>query len=135
LGRGHSFPAALEGALKLKEISYLPAEEYPAGEMEHGPIALVDEQCPVVATLGEGLLREKTLSNIEETVARGARVIAVDYAGDVAAERMAKVTLPVPAVPEDLSPSSMPCRCSYSPTTSPRPGARTWTSRATSPRA
>ncbi len=104
LGRGHSFPAALEGALKLKEISYLPAEGYPAGEMKHGPIALVDEQCPVVAILGEGLLREKTLSNIEETVARGARVIAVVYAGDVAAERMAKVTLPVPAVPEVLSP-------------------------------
>jgi glucosamine--fructose-6-phosphate aminotransferase (isomerizing) len=104
LGRGHLFPAALEGALKLKEISYLPAEGYPAGEMKHGPIALVDEQCPVVAVLGEGLLREKTLSNVEETVARGARVIAVAHEGDVAAERVAQVALPVPKAPEILSP-------------------------------
>src|SRR5215210_1027223 len=104
LGRGLLFPAALEGALKLKEISYLPAEGYPAGEMKHGPIALVDEQCPVVAILGEGLLREKTLSNVEETVARGARVIAVAHKDDEAAQRVAKVTLPVPAVPETLSP-------------------------------
>ncbi len=104
LGRGHLFPAALEGALKLKEISYLPAEGYPAGEMKHGPIALVDEQCPVVAVLGEGLLREKTLSNVEETVARGARVIAVAREGDAAAGRVARVTLPVPVGPEILSP-------------------------------
>ncbi|MDP8949512.1 MAG: glutamine--fructose-6-phosphate transaminase (isomerizing) [Actinomycetota bacterium] len=104
LGRGVSFPTALEGALKLKEISYLPAEGYPAGEMKHGPIALVDEQCPVVAIFGEGLLREKTLSNVEETVARGARVIAVAHKDDEAAQRVAKVTLPVPAVPETLSP-------------------------------
>ena len=59
LGRGALYPAALEGALKLKEISYLPAEGYPSGEMKHGPIALVDERCPVVAMFGEGLLREK----------------------------------------------------------------------------
>jgi glutamine---fructose-6-phosphate transaminase (isomerizing) len=104
LGRGHLFPAALEGALKLKEISYLPAEGYPAGEMKHGPIALVDEQCPVVAVLGEGLLREKTLSNVEETVARGARVIAIAHEGDEAAGRVAQVTLPVPEVPEILTP-------------------------------
>src|SRR4051795_11683250 len=81
LGRGINYPIALEGALKLKEISYLPAEGYPAGEMKHGPIALVDEQCPVVAVLGEGILREKTLSNVEETVARGARVIAIAHEG------------------------------------------------------
>lgn len=104
LGRGHLFPAALEGALKLKEISYLPAEGYPAGEMKHGPIALVDEQCPVVAVLGEGTLREKTLSNVEETVARGARVIAIAHEGDEAAERVARVTLPVPEMPEILTP-------------------------------
>jgi glutamine---fructose-6-phosphate transaminase (isomerizing) len=104
LGRGRLFPVALEGALKLKEISYLPAEGYPAGEMKHGPIALVDEQCPVVALLGEGLLREKTFSNVEETVARGARVIAVAREGDAAAERVARVMLPVPATPEPLSP-------------------------------
>jgi glutamine---fructose-6-phosphate transaminase (isomerizing) len=104
LGRGQSLPAALEGALKLKEISYLPAEGYAAGEMKHGPIALVDEQCPVIAILGVGLLREKTLSNVEETVARGARVIAIAHEGDEAAGRVAQVTLPVPAVPEILSP-------------------------------
>ena len=104
LGRGHLFPAALEGALKLKEISYLPAEGYPAGEMKHGPIALVDEQCPVVAVLGEGTLREKTLSNVEETVARGARVIAIAREGDEAAGRVAQVALPVPEVPEILTP-------------------------------
>jgi glucosamine--fructose-6-phosphate aminotransferase (isomerizing) len=82
--------------LKLKEISYLPSEGYPAGEMKHGPIALVDERCPVVAVLGEGLLREKTLSNVEETVARGARVIAVAHEGDAAAGKIARVVLPVP---------------------------------------
>ncbi len=90
--------------MKLKEISYLPAEGYPAGEMKHGPIALVDEQCPVVAVLGEGTLREKTLSNVEETVARGARVIAIACEDDVAATRVAQVTLPVPEMSEILSP-------------------------------
>jgi len=105
LGRGHLFPAALERALKFKEISYPPAEGYPAGEMKHDPIALVDEQCPVVAVLGEGVLREKTLSNVEETVARGARVIAIAREGDEAAGRVGQATLPVPAeMPEILSP-------------------------------
>jgi glucosamine--fructose-6-phosphate aminotransferase (isomerizing) len=97
LGRGVSFPVALEGALKLKEISYLPSEGYPAGEMKHGPIALVDEHCPVVAILGEGVHREKTLSNVEETMARGARVITVAAEGDPEAERVAESTLPLPA--------------------------------------
>jgi glucosamine--fructose-6-phosphate aminotransferase (isomerizing) len=104
LGRGISYPVALEGALKLKEISYLPSEGYPAGEMKHGPIALVDEHCPVVAILGEGVVREKTVSNVEETVARGANVIAVAREGDKAAERMARVVLPVPEAPEILAP-------------------------------
>jgi glutamine---fructose-6-phosphate transaminase (isomerizing) len=104
LGRGISYPVALEGALKLKEISYLPSEGYPAGEMKHGPIALVDEHCPVVAILGEGVVREKTLSNVEETVARGANVIAVARKGDKAAERMARVVLPVPEAPEIVAP-------------------------------
>jgi glucosamine--fructose-6-phosphate aminotransferase (isomerizing) len=110
LGRGPSYPVALEGALKLKEISYLPAEGYPAGEMKHGPIALVDEYCPVVAVLGEGLIREKTLSNVEETVARGATVVAVAREGDQAARRMSRVVLPVPEAPGILDPfvSSVP---------------------------
>ena len=101
---------ALEGSLKLKEISYVPAEGYPAGEMKHGPIALVDEYCPVVAVLGEGTVREKTLSNVEETVARGANVIAVAHEGDTEARRVARVVLPVPETPEILAPfvSSVP---------------------------
>jgi glucosamine--fructose-6-phosphate aminotransferase (isomerizing) len=110
LGRGPSYPVALEGALKLKEISYLPAEGYPAGEMKHGPIALVDEYCPVVAVLGQGLIREKTLSNVEETVARGANVVAVAREGDQAARRMSRVVLPVPEASGILDPfvSSVP---------------------------
>jgi glucosamine--fructose-6-phosphate aminotransferase (isomerizing) len=104
LGRGSSYPVALEGALKLKEISYLPAEGYPAGEMKHGPIALVDERCPVVAVLGQGLIREKTLSNVEETVARGANVITIAREGDKAARRISRMVLPVPEAPEMLDP-------------------------------
>jgi glutamine---fructose-6-phosphate transaminase (isomerizing) len=104
LGRGPSYPVVLEGALKLKEISYLPAEGYPAGEMKHGPIALVDEHCPVVAVLGQGLMREKTLSNVEETVARGANVIVVAREDDRAASRVARVLLPVPEAPGILAP-------------------------------
>jgi glutamine---fructose-6-phosphate transaminase (isomerizing) len=102
LGRGPSYPVALEGALKLKEISYLPAEGYPAGEMKHGPIALVDENCPVVAVLGEGLVREKTLSNVEETLARGAHVLAIAREDDKAARRISRVVLPIPDAPEML---------------------------------
>jgi glutamine---fructose-6-phosphate transaminase (isomerizing) len=105
LGRRLSYPVALEGALKLKEISYIPAEGHAAGEMKHGPIALVDEHCPVVAVLGEdGLIREKTLSNVEETVARGANVIAVAREDDKAARRMSRVVLTIPEAPEVISP-------------------------------
>jgi glutamine---fructose-6-phosphate transaminase (isomerizing) len=102
LGRGSAYPLALEGALKLKEISYVPAEGYPAGEMKHGPIALVDEHCPVVAILGEGLVREKTLSNVEETIARGANVVAIAREDDEAARRLARVVLPIAEAPEIL---------------------------------
>ena len=104
LGRGPAFPIALEGALKLKEISYIPSEGYAAGEMKHGPIALVDERCPVVAILGEGVLREKTLSNVEETAARGANVVAVARENDPAASRVGRVVLSVPDAPEILRP-------------------------------
>ena len=102
LGRGPSYPVALEGALKLKELSYLPAEGYPAGEMKHGPIALVDENCPVVAVLGEGFVREKTLSNVEETLARGADVLTIAREDDKAARRISRVVLPIPDTPEML---------------------------------
>ncbi len=104
LGRGPAFPVALEGALKLKEISYIPSEGYAAGEMKHGPIALVDEQCPVVAILGEGILREKTLSNVEQTVARGANVVVIALEDDPAAECVGRVVLPVPEAPEIIRP-------------------------------
>ena len=104
LGRSAAHPVALEGALKLKEISYLPSEGYPSGEMKHGPIALVDEHCPVVAVLGDGLLREKTLSNVEETVARGANVVMVARDDDKAARRLARAVLPVPEAPDLLGP-------------------------------
>src|SRR6266702_3882941 len=77
LGRGKNFPIALEGALKLKEISYIHAEGYPAGEMKHGPIALIDRMVPVVAIVPQGRLYEKTLSNVEEVKARDGRVIAI----------------------------------------------------------
>jgi glucosamine--fructose-6-phosphate aminotransferase (isomerizing) len=82
LGRGLNYPIALEGALKLKEISYVHAEGYPAGEMKHGPIALVDERLPVVALCPRGRVYEKMLSNIQEAKARGGRVVAVVQAGD-----------------------------------------------------
>jgi glucosamine--fructose-6-phosphate aminotransferase (isomerizing) len=82
LGRGIHYPIALEGALKLKEISYVHAEGYPAGEMKHGPIALIDERLPVVALCPPGRVYEKMLSNVQEVKARGGRVIAVVSAGD-----------------------------------------------------
>jgi len=82
LGRGISYPIALEGALKLKEISYIHAEGYPAGEMKHGPIALIDERMPVVVLCGKGDTYGKTLSNLEEARTRGGRVIAVGTDGD-----------------------------------------------------
>ncbi len=82
LGRGINYPIALEGALKLKEISYIHAEGYPAGEMKHGPIALIDDQLPVVAIATHSKVLEKTLSNIEEARARGGRIVSVVTEGD-----------------------------------------------------
>jgi glucosamine--fructose-6-phosphate aminotransferase (isomerizing) len=77
MGRGINYPIALEGALKLKEISYIHAEGYPAGEMKHGPIALVDEKMPVVVLLPRDRHFQKTLSNLKEVESRGAKIIAV----------------------------------------------------------
>jgi glutamine---fructose-6-phosphate transaminase (isomerizing) len=82
LGRGINYPIALEGALKLKEISYIHAEGYPAGEMKHGPIALIDEQMPVVAIAPRDHVFEKMIGNMQEAKARGAHVIAVTSRGD-----------------------------------------------------
>jgi len=84
LGRGSVFPLALEGALKLKEISYIHAEGYAAGEMKHGPIALIDENVPVIVLAPNDNLFEKTLSNVEEVMARGGRVVMMSDAAGVA---------------------------------------------------
>ena len=84
LGRGSAYPVALEGALKLKEISYIHAEGYAAGEMKHGPIALIDEKVPVIVLAPPDDLFEKTLSNIEEVIARGGRVVMISDAAGVA---------------------------------------------------
>jgi len=99
LARGPLYPIALEGALKLKEISYVHAEGYPAGEMKHGPIALIDEETPVVVLLSRGIAYKKVLANMEEVKARKGRVIAVtDAPDDPALGRLADHVLAVPAV-------------------------------------
>jgi glucosamine--fructose-6-phosphate aminotransferase (isomerizing) len=104
LGRGVNYPIALEGALKLKEISYIHAEGYPAGEMKHGPIALIDSEMPVVVIATPGRVYEKVLSNMAEVRARDGKVIAVAVEGDERVAALADEVLPVPAVDEDLSP-------------------------------
>ena len=104
IGRGINYPIALEGALKLKEISYIHAEGYPAGEMKHGPIALLDEKVPVVAIATRGTVYEKVLSNAQEAKARDARLIGVVPMNDVDAEETFDALLPVPDVDELLSP-------------------------------
>ncbi len=104
LGRSLNFPIALEGALKLKEISYIHAEGYPAGEMKHGPIALISPEFPVIAIATPGRTYEKMLSNIEEVKARDGKVIAVAVQGDERVAALADAVLPVPEVPELLSP-------------------------------
>ena len=104
IGRHTGFPAALEGALKLKEISYVHAEGYPAGELKHGPIALVEEGVPVVAVATSCHIYPKMLSNIQEVRARGAEVIAVATEGDRQIRDVAQHVLEVPETPELLSP-------------------------------
>ncbi|MFN5855216.1 MAG: glutamine--fructose-6-phosphate transaminase (isomerizing) [Pseudanabaenaceae cyanobacterium] len=104
LGRGINFPIALEGALKLKEISYIHAEGYPAGEMKHGPIALLDENVPVVAIATPGSVYEKVLSNAQEAKARDAQLIGVAPMDDPVAHEIFDQILPVPVVDEVLSP-------------------------------
>ena len=104
LGRGLHFPLALEGALKLKEISYIHAEGYPAGEMKHGPIALIDARMPVVAIAPRGSTYEKMTSNIEEVKARDGVVIAVATEGDEELEAKADLVIPIPPSLEWLQP-------------------------------
>lgn len=104
LGRGFNFPVALEGALKLKEISYIHAEGYPAAEMKHGPIALIDQEMPVVFIATHDSSYEKIVSNIQEVKARKGRVIAVVTEGDKLIPQMAEFVIEVPAVQETLMP-------------------------------
>jgi glucosamine--fructose-6-phosphate aminotransferase (isomerizing) len=107
LGRGPNFPVALEGALKLKEISYIHAEGYPAGEMKHGPIALIDENMPVVVLAGKNGVYEKILANIEEVKARGGIVIALATEGDTEIAKRVNHTITVPATNQLLMPILM----------------------------
>jgi glucosamine--fructose-6-phosphate aminotransferase (isomerizing) len=104
LGRGYNFPVALEGALKLKEISYIHAEGYPAAEMKHGPIALIDEQMPVVVIATNKGTYEKVISNIQEVKARKGVVIAIVTEGDLAVKGMADYTIEIPETEEMFVP-------------------------------
>ena len=104
LGRGYNFPVALEGALKLKEISYIHAEGYPAAEMKHGPIALIDENMPIVVVAINKGHYEKTVSNIQEIKARKGKVIAVVTKGDVTVKELADHVIEIPETLETLSP-------------------------------
>jgi len=104
LGRGFNFPVALEGALKLKEISYIHAEGYPAAEMKHGPIALIDEEMPVVFIATKDSTYDKIVSNIQEVKARKGKIIAVVTEGDTEIQKMAHYTIQIPACHEALVP-------------------------------
>ncbi len=104
LGRGYNFPVALEGALKLKEISYVHAEGYPAAEMKHGPIALIDENMPVVVVAPRDEFYKKILSNMEEVKSRGGRIIAVTTEGDEQVEKLADDIIEIPETMRHLTP-------------------------------
>ncbi|MEE9153899.1 MAG: SIS domain-containing protein, partial [candidate division NC10 bacterium] len=104
LGRGIHYPLALEGALKLKEVSYVHAEGYAAGEMKHGPIALIDKRMPVVAIAPRGPTYEKMAGNIEEVKAREGIVVAVASAGDSEIGSKADIVIPIPPVLHWLQP-------------------------------
>ena len=104
LGRGYNFPVALEGALKLKEISYIHAEGYPAAEMKHGPIALIDEQMPVVVIAQKQEHYDKIVSNIQEIKSRSGKIIAVVTKGDTQVKGMADHVIEIPETTDALSP-------------------------------
>ncbi len=104
IGRGFNYPTALEGALKLKELSYIHASGYAAGELKHGPIAVLDENVPVVAILVPGVVYDKTLSNALEAKARQAKMIAVAVEGDKKVDGIFDTIMRVPAVDEFFSP-------------------------------
>ncbi len=107
IGRSYAFPIAMEGALKLKEISYIHAEGYPAGEMKHGPIALINEEMPVVALAPRSSTYDKILSNIEEVKARAGTVIAIATDGDERIREKADHVFYIPGASEELTTLSM----------------------------
>ena len=107
LGRGLSFPIALEGALKLKELSYLHAEGYPAGEMKHGPLALIEEGLPVVILAPKDRYFEKTISNMQEVIARGGKVILITNEKNKVISENIRFTLEIPMTSENLTPFLM----------------------------
>ncbi|HEX5743599.1 MAG TPA: SIS domain-containing protein, partial [Flavobacteriaceae bacterium] len=104
LGRGFNFPVALEGALKLKEISYIHAEGYPAAEMKHGPIALIDENMPIVVIATSNGHYDKIVSNIQEIKARKGKIIAVVTQGDTIVRELADHVIEIPETIEELTP-------------------------------
>ncbi len=104
LGRGFNYPVAMEGALKLKEISYIHAEGYPAAEMKHGPIALIDEEMPIVVVAPHYKMYNKILSNVQEVKARKGRIIAIVTEGDVEIRKQADYVIEIPETEECLSP-------------------------------
>jgi glucosamine--fructose-6-phosphate aminotransferase (isomerizing) len=104
LGRGYNFPVALEGALKLKEISYIHAEGYPAAEMKHGPIALIDENMPIVVLATKKGHYEKVVSNIQEVKARGGKLIAIVTEGDTEVKSIADYCIEIPKCFKEITP-------------------------------
>ncbi|MGI8999524.1 MAG: SIS domain-containing protein, partial [Candidatus Limnocylindria bacterium] len=104
IGRGVGFPIAMEGALKLKELRYVHAEGYAAGELKHGPIALLDPETPLVAIATQGAIYEKVVSNVAEARARSSPVIAIATVGDDQIDRYAQDVLYVPDIPEAIMP-------------------------------
>jgi len=104
LGRGYNFPIALEGALKLKEISYIHAEGYPAAEMKHGPIALIDENMPVIIIATNNSAHGKIISNIQEIKARKGVVISIVNEGDEVIKALSDYSIEIPEIVEPLSP-------------------------------
>ena len=124
LGRGINYPIALEGALKLKEISYIHAEGYAAGEMKHGPIALIDKDMPVVVLAPRDRLYEKTVSNLMEVKARNAPVIAFVSEGERDLGKAADAVFTIPDVPHLLTPILFLVPYNYWPITSPFSGDR-----------
>ena len=107
MGRGLSFPIALEGALKLKELSYLHAEGYPAGEMKHGPLALIEEGLPVVILAPKDRYFEKTISNMQEVIARGAKVLLITNENNSVISENIRFSIKIPKTEALLNPFLM----------------------------